>query len=57
MRDQIIERDRESSKTDQVIFKEQIRKTQEDLTISLQTLKSQLRAKRKKYTPEELDNK
>ena len=40
MKDQIMERDKEINKTNQVIYKEQIKQTQEELSLSVQTLKS-----------------
>jgi len=44
-----MERSNDKNKANQVLLKEKIKKTQEELELSLQTLKSLLRSRRKKY--------
>lgn len=50
-------RDKEKSKAKQILLKEEIKNTREELLEGLKTLKAQLRGRRKKYTEKELENK
>ncbi len=50
-------REKEKVKSRQILLKEDIKKTRDDLTENLKTLRAQLRGKRKKYTEVELENK
>lgn len=57
MKAMIALRDKEKVKAKQILIKEDIKKTRDDLTENLKTLRAQLRGKRKKYTDVELQNK
>lgn len=57
MKAMIALRDKEKVKAKQILIKEDIKKTRDDLTENLKTLRAQLRGKRKKYTDVELENK
>ena len=57
MKAQIEQRDKEKVKSKQIVLKEEIKKTRDDLTENLKTLRAQLRGNRKKYTEVELENK
>ena len=50
-------RDKENNKAKQILLKEEIKNTREELLEGLKTLKAQLRGRRKKYTEKELENK
>lgn len=57
MKAMIALRDKEKVKAKQILIKEDIKKTRDELTENLKTLRAQLRGKRKKYTDVELENK
>jgi dynactin complex subunit len=57
MKAMIAMRDKENVKAKQILIKEDIKKTRDELTENLKTLRAQLRGKRKKYTEQELENK